>query len=330
MRSSHPWRRRVLQAFCLTLASAALPFAAQAQANYPDRPLRIIVPFTAGGSSDIQGRLLAKYLGQLYNQPVVVENRPGAGGHIGGKFVAESDPDGYTLLLGSIGLHATYGVYKHLNYRPAEALKVITIVAEMPHVVVASPTLQANTLAELTAQAKANPDNLHFGSAGVGSSVHMVGELYKMAAQAPIAHIPYRGSSAAINDLIGGQIQLLFENVPTTIGYIQTGKLKALAITGATRSAALPDVPTAAEAGLPGLTVTSWTTLAAGKDVPDALIDKLSADLRRVYADPEFRAGLEHLGMTPVGNSPAEARAFVERERARWNKVIETEHISAG
>ena len=322
--------RHLLQTLCLSVTAATLPLAAHAQANYPDRPIRIIVPFTAGGSSDIQGRLLAEHLGKLYGQPVVVENRPGAGGHIGGKYVADSGPDGYTLLLGSIGLHATYGVYKNLNYRPADDLKVITVVAEMPHVVVASPTLEASTLAELTAQAKAKPDSLHFGSAGVGSSVHMVGELYKMASQAPIVHIPYRGSSAAINDLLGGQIQLLFENVPTTIGYIQSGKLKALAITGATRSAALPNVPTAAEAGLPGLTVTSWTTLAASKDVPDALIEKISADLRRVYADPSFRAGLERLGMTPVGNSPAEARDFVERERARWNKVIETEHISAG
>jgi tripartite-type tricarboxylate transporter receptor subunit TctC len=329
MNPYRPWRR-ALRALCLTLAGAALPLAAQAQANYPDRPLRIVVPFTAGGSSDIQGRLLAEHLGKLYGQSVVVENRPGAGGHIGGKFVADSGPDGYTLLLGSIGLHATYGVYKSLNYRPAQDLKVITIVAEMPHVVVATPGLPANTLAELTTLARAKPESVHFGSAGVGSSVHMVGELYKMAAQAPIVHIPYRGSSAATNDLLGGQIELLFENVPTTIGYIQANKLQALAITGATRSPALPDVSTAAEAGLPGLTVTSWTTLAAGRDVPDALIEKISADLRRVYADPAFRAGLEKLGMTPVGNSPAEARAFVERERARWNKVIETEHITAG
>jgi tripartite-type tricarboxylate transporter receptor subunit TctC len=292
--------------------------------------VRIIVPFTAGGSSDIQGRLLAEHLGKLYGQSVVVENRPGAGGHIGGKFVADSGPDGYTLLLGSIGLHATYGVYKSLNYHPAQDLKLITVVAEMPHVVVANPALEADTLAALTALAKAKPDTLHFGSAGVGSSVHMVGELYKMAARAPIVHIPYRGSSAATNDLLGGQIQLLFENVPTTIGYIEAKKLKALAITGAARSPALPDVPTAAEAGLPGLTVTSWTTLAASKDVPDALIEKISADLRRVYANPEFRAGLERLGMTPVGNSPAQAREFVERERARWNQVIETEHITAG
>lgn len=329
MSPNRPWRR-ALRALCLALAGAALPLATHAQANYPDRPIRIVVPFTAGGSSDIQGRLLAEHLGKLYGQSVVVENRPGAGGHIGGKYVADSGPDGYTLLLGSIGLHATYGVYKSLNYRPAQDLKLITILAEMPHVVVATPGLPASTLAELTALARAKPETIHFGSAGVGSSVHMVGELYKMAAQAPIVHIPYRGSSAATNDLLGGQIELLFENVPTTIGYIQANKLRALAITGATRSPALPDVPTAAEAGLPGLTVTSWTTLAAGRDVPDALIEKISADLRRVYADPAFRAGLEKLGMTPNGNSPAEARDFVERERARWNKVIETEHITAG
>ena len=186
MNACRPWRRRVLQALCLTLAGSALPFGAHAQANYPDRPLRIIVPFTAGGSSDIQGRLLAEHLGKLYGQSVVVENRPGAGGHIGGKYVADSGPDGYTLLLGSIGLHATYGVYKTLNYRPADDLKLITIVAEMPHVVVANPDLPASTLGELTALARAKPDTIHFGSAGVGSSVHMVGELYKMAAQAPI------------------------------------------------------------------------------------------------------------------------------------------------
>lgn len=315
---------------CLAIAGFALPMAAHAQANYPDRPITIVVPFTAGGSSDIQGRLLAEHLGKLYKQPVVVENKPGAGGHIGGRLVADSDAGGYTLLLGSIGLHATYGIYKTLSYSPATDLKLITIVAEMPHAVVANPSLSANSLGELTELAKSKPDEVTFGSAGIGSSVHMVGELYKMASDAPLMHIPYKGSSAAINDLLGGQIQLLFENVPTTIGYIQTGKLKALATTGAQRSPALPDVPTAAEAGLPGLTVTSWTTLAAGKNVPDALIEKINADVRRVYADPAFRQGLEKLGMTPVGNTPGEANAFVEKERARWNEVIKARNITAG
>jgi tripartite-type tricarboxylate transporter receptor subunit TctC len=301
-----------------------------AQDDYPTKPIRIVVPFSAGGSSDIQGRLIADYLGKLYNKSVVVENKPGAGGHIGGRYVADSGADGYTLLLGSIGLHATYGVYPSLSYKPGTQLKPITIVAQMPHVVVAPPSLPANTLGELTKLAKEKPETIHFGSAGVGSSVHMIGELYKMESGAPIVHIPYKGSSAALNDLLGEQIQLIFENVPTVISHVQTGKLKALAITGDTRAPQLPDVPTAKEAGLPGLEVMSFTTLVASSDVPDALVEKINKDLQKVYANPDFRKGLEKLGMTPVGNSPAEAKAYIEKEKARWDNVISTAKISVG
>jgi tripartite-type tricarboxylate transporter receptor subunit TctC len=308
---------------------AVAPYAI-AQGDYPSKPIRIVVPFTAGGSSDIQGRLIADYLGKLYNKSVVVENKPGAGGHIGGRYVADSGPDGYTLLLGSIGLHATYGVYPSLSYKPGTDLKPITIVAQMPHVVVAPPSLPANTLAELTALAKAKPGTIYFGSAGVGSSVHMIGELYKMESGAPIVHVPYKGSSAALNDLMGEQIQLLFENVPTVISSVQAGRLKALAITGDTRSPQLPDVPTAKEAGLPGLEVMSFTTLVASSDVPDALVEKINKDLQKIYANPDFRKGLEKLGMTPVGNSPAEAKAYIDKEKARWDNVIATAKIAVG
>nr|WP_233582891.1 tripartite tricarboxylate transporter substrate binding protein [Candidimonas sp. SYP-B2681] len=301
-----------------------------AQENYPSKPIRIVVPFTAGGSSDIQGRLIADYLGKLYNQSVVVENKPGAGGHIGGRYVADSGPNGYTLLLGSIGLHATYGVYPTLSYKPGTDLKPITIVAQMPHVVVAPPNLPANSLSELTKLAKDKPGTIHFGSAGVGSSVHMIGELYKMESGAPIVHVPYKGSSAALNDLMGEQIQLLFENVPTVISYVQTGRLKALAITGDARESQLPNVPTAKEGGLPGLEVMSFTTLVASKDVPDALVEKINKDLQKIYANPDFRKGLEKLGMTPVGNSPAEAKAYIDKEKARWDNVISVAKITVG
>ncbi|MGH8856477.1 MAG: Bug family tripartite tricarboxylate transporter substrate binding protein, partial [Polaromonas sp.] len=172
---------------------------AVAQQDYPNKMIRIIVPFTAGGSSDVQARMLADRLGRLYKQSVVVENRPGAGGHIGGKAVVDAAPDGYTLMLGSIGLHATYGVYKKLPYNPATDFKVITVLAEMPHVVVANPKVPAADLKQLVAQARKEPNTLNFGSAGVGSSVHMIGELFKLTADAPITHVPYKGSSAAMN-----------------------------------------------------------------------------------------------------------------------------------
>ncbi|WAT87342.1 Bug family tripartite tricarboxylate transporter substrate binding protein [Delftia acidovorans] len=307
------------------------PAAAIAQDGFPQpgRQLRIIVPFTAGGSSDVQARMLADRLSRLWGQPVVVENKPGAGGHLGGRYVADQPADGYTLMVGSIGLHAAYGVYGKLAYDPAKDLRVVTVLAEMPHVVVATPSLAASNLAELTALAKKAPGTVNFGSAGVGSSVHMMGELYKLQAGAPIVHVPYRGSSAALNDLLGGQIQLMFENPPTVLSHIRGGKLKALAVTGSQRLAALPDVPTAAESGLKDYVATSWTTVAVSSKVPEAIVKKLNDDIRKVVATPEFRKGLQEQGMSVVANSLPEAQSFVAREKQRWDRVIAEGHISA-
>jgi tripartite-type tricarboxylate transporter receptor subunit TctC len=243
--------------------------------------------------------------------------------------VADAKPDGYTLMIGSIGLHATYGVYKKLGYDPGTALKVVTVLAQMPHVVVANPEVPANDLKELVALARKAPGTVNFGSAGIGSSVHMIGELFKLTAQAPLIHVPYRGSSAALNDLLGGQIQLMFENPPTVISHVKAGKLKALAVTGKTRSDALPDVPTAAEAGVPGYEATSWTTVAVGAKVPDAIVDKLNADIRKIVATPEFQKGLEDQGMSPVAGTRAEAASFIAAEKARWDEVIREGSIAA-
>ncbi|WP_278535504.1 Bug family tripartite tricarboxylate transporter substrate binding protein [Delftia acidovorans] len=311
--------------------AGAAPAAAIAQDGFPQpgRQLRIIVPFTAGGSSDVQARMLADRLSRLWGQPVVVENKPGAGGHLGGRYVADQPADGYTLMVGSIGLHAAYGVYGKLAYDPARDLRVVTVLAEMPHVVVATPSLAASNLAELTALAKKAPGTVNFGSAGVGSSVHMMGELYKLQAGAPIVHVPYRGSSAALNDLLGGQIQLMFENPPTVLSHIRGGKLKALAVTGSQRLPALPDVPTAAESGLKDYVATSWTTVAVSSKVPEAIVKKLNDDIRKVVATPEFRKGLQEQGMSAVANSLPEAQSFVAREKQRWDRVIAEGHISA-
>lgn len=323
--------RRTAAAVIAAAVAGMVPAAAQAQDGFPQpgRQLRIIVPFTAGGSSDVQARMLADRLSRLWGQPVVVENKPGAGGHLGGRYVADQPADGYTLMVGSIGLHAAYGVYSKLAYDPAKDLRVVTVLAEMPHVVVATPSLAASNLAELTALAKKAPGTVNFGSAGVGSSVHMMGELYKLQAGAPIVHVPYRGSSAAINDLLGGQIQLMFENPPTVLSHIRGGKLKALAVTGSQRLPALPDVPTAAESGLKDFVATSWTTVAVSSKVPEAIVKKLNDDIRKVVATPEFRKGLQEQGMSAVANSLPEAQSFVAREKQRWDRVIAEGHISA-
>ncbi|GER19003.1 tripartite tricarboxylate transporter substrate binding protein [Variovorax boronicumulans] len=324
------WPRRAagLGLLALALGVASTSQASQPQA-YPDRMIRLVVPFTAGGSSDVQARMLADRLGKLYKQSVVVDNKPGAGGHIGGKFVADAPADGYTLLLGSIGLHATYGVFKKLSYDPATDLKVVTVLAEMPHVVVAHPALPANDLKQLVALARKQPDTINFGSAGVGSSVHMIGELFKLTANAPIVHVSYKGSTAALNDLLAGQIQLMFENPPTTLAHIRGGKLKALAVTGKARLPALPEVPTAIESGFPAFEATSWTTVAVSAKVPDAIADKLNADIRKIVAAPEFRQGLSEQGMTPVANTRDAATRFIAAEKLRWDKVIQQGRIAA-
>jgi len=324
------WPRRAagLGLLALALGVASMSHASQPQA-YPDRMIRLVVPFTAGGSSDVQARMLADRLGKLYKQSVVVDNKPGAGGHIGGKFVADAPADGYTLLLGSIGLHATYGVFKKLSYDPATDLKVVTVLAEMPHVVVAHPALPANDLKQLVALARKQPDTINFGSAGVGSSVHMIGELFKLTANAPLVHVPYKGSTAALNDLLAGQIQLMFENPPTTLAHIRGGKLKALAVTGKTRLPALPEVPTAIESGFPAFEATSWTTVAVSAKVPDAIADKLNADIRKIVAAPEFRKGLSEQGMTAVANTRDVATRFIAAEKLRWDKVIQQGRIAA-
>jgi len=321
-------RRSALATLAALIPLAAIP-AAFAQQAFPNKTVRIVVPFTAGGSSDVQGRMLADALGKLWGQSVIVDNRPGAGGHIGGKAVADAVPDGYMILLGSIGLHATYGVYKKLPYDPGKDLKIVTVLAEMPHVVVAPPALTARNLKELTALAQKDPNHLNFGSAGVGSSVHMMGELYKMVANAPITHVPYKGSSAALNDLMGSQIQLMFENPPTVIQHVKAGKLKALAVTGKQRLPALPDVPTGIESGYPGFEATSWTTIAVGAKVPDAIADKLNADIRKVVSTPEFRKGLEEQGMTPVIPPRDAASRFIASEKQRWDKVIAEGKLNA-
>jgi tripartite-type tricarboxylate transporter receptor subunit TctC len=303
------------------LTALATP-AVRAQ-GFPTRPVRMVVPFAPAGIADILGRLIAEPLGQLWGQQIVVENKAGASGHIGAQDVARSAPDGHTILVGTIGIHAAYASYRKLTYRPAEDLQPVTILAEAANVVLVPANSPYRTFGDFLADAKAHPGKLAYGSAGPGSSIHMVTALFELMSGARMNHVPYKGSGPALIDLIGGQIQVMFENIGSGMVHIKSGKLRPLAVTGARREATLPDVPTVAEAGVPGYAATSWWTVAAPRATPAALVEKIQQDIKRVASTPQAAAKFESLGVQPVVNPPAEAAAFFASETVKWNRVIE-------
>lgn len=312
---------RALLAFALCAASVA---AAQ---DYPNRPIRLVVPFPPGGATDILGRLVAERLGADYKQAVVVENRPGASGHVGAQQVAKSPGDGYTLLAGTIGIHAAYASYRKLGYDPAAELQPILVIGESPNIVTVPAASPYKTFGDFLADAKANPAKINYASAGPGSSIHMVTALFELQSGARLTHVPYKGSGPALVDLIGGQIQVMFENFSSGMPHVRSGKLRVLAVTTAKRDPKLPDVPTIAEAGVPGYSATSWFTFAAPRAVPAELIEKLNRDAQRALSTPESAARLDALGVTFTPNTPAEAAAFFKSETAKWNRVIEAANI---
>jgi tripartite-type tricarboxylate transporter receptor subunit TctC len=313
-----------LRALIMSVICAANLAAAQ---DYPNRPIRLVVPFPPGGASDILGRLVGERLGVEYKQSVVVENRPGASGHVGAQQVAKSAGDGYTLLSGTIGIHAAHASYRKLGYDPAAELQPILVLGESPNIVAVPASSPYRTFGEFLADAKTNPGKLNYGSAGPGSSIHMVTALFEVTSGARLTHIPYKGSAPALVDLIGGQIQVMFENFSSGMPHVRSGKLRVLAVTGAKRDPKLPDVPTIAEAGVPGYAGTSWFTLAAPSSMPRELVEKVNRDAQRGLATPEAVARLDTLGVTFTPNTPAEAAAFFKSETAKWNRVIEAANI---
>jgi tripartite-type tricarboxylate transporter receptor subunit TctC len=318
--------RRALFA-ALPLLAAPLP-AARAQAAFPSRPLRLVVPFPAGGTTDILGRIVAEPLGRRLGQPVVVENRPGAGGGIGADAVAKADPDGHTLLMTTIGTAAiNYGLYPSLPYKASD-LAAVTNVAEVPNVFIAAPQLQANTLAELVALAKRKRDGLTIGSSGNGTSLHLTGELLREAAGIELIHVPFRGSAPMLTEVIAGRVDVAVDNLPSSLGHIRDGRLKALAVTTARRSPALPDVPTTREAGFPQVDAVAWFGIQAPSRTPPALLDRIATEIRAVLQDPAVRARIAEQGGEPIGNSPAEFEAYIQREIARWAEVIRKGNIT--
>ena len=300
---------------------AILPAMAAAQ-PWPAKPVKIVVPFPAGGATDVVARLLGQKLGDAWGQPVVIENRSGAGGNIGAEAVAKSPPDGYTLLMtsGSIVTANPY-IYKALSYDPAQDLVAITNVASGPQVIVVGPSVSAKDLGELIAYAKANPKKLNFGSAGVGTQTHLAAENFLYAAGIDMTHVPYKGEALALTDLMGGQIQLVTPNLGAAINLIKEGKMRALAVTSRERSPQLPDVPAAAEV-VPGFENAGWFGLMAPAGTPREVIERVQRDSAKILLSDEFKASLAKQGMAPVGNTPAEFAAAIREESARWAKVI--------
>jgi len=305
------------------LAVLPTPFV-QAQApDYPTKPIRIVVPFPPGGATDILARDVAQKLTESWGQQVIVDNRPGAGGNIGSELVAKSAPDGYTLEMGTVGTHAiNASLYAKMPYDHVKDFAPVILVAGVPNVLVVNPALPVNSVQELIAYAKANPGKLNFASSGNGTSIHLSGELFKVMAGVQMTHVPYKGSAPALQDLLGGQVQLMFDNLPPSLPQIKAGKLRALGVTTATRSPALPDVPTIAESGLPGFESSSWFGVLAPAGTPPAVIAKLNAEIATWVASPDAKQKLLAIGANAAGGTPDDFAKHIAAETAKWAKVV--------
>jgi tripartite-type tricarboxylate transporter receptor subunit TctC len=309
--------------FATVFASLAFIAAPCAQAAYPDKPIKLIVPFPPGGPTDGMARLVGQYLSQGLGQPVIIDNRGGAGGTIATEAAANAAPDGYTLFFATTGTMAINpSLYRTFKVDPLKAFDPVGSVASTTNVLVVSPSLKVNSVKELVALAKQKPGMLTFGSAGNGSSNHISGELFKSMAEIDITHVPYKGSAAAFTDMLGGQISMMFDTVSSQVQHIASGKVKALGVSGKNRSEALPNVPTIAEAGLPNFEVTIWFGLAAPKGIPADAVAKLQAQLGKVLAMPEVKAKLAALGAEPLPGTPQAFKRMIEQDTAKWGKVV--------
>lgn len=311
---------------CATVA-AMLAFTASAHAAYPDRPITLVVPYPAGGSADVLSRLVADGLTTRYGQPVVIENRSGAGGHIGADYLLSQPANGYTLMLGTISHNGAFSMYKNLKYDPATDLVPVAMFAEAPNVLIVPADSPFKTVKDLLDEARAHPGKLNYGSAGVGSGTHMAAELFKHIAKVDITAIPFRGGAPALTALLGGQVDLNFETGVTATQAIGSGRARALAITGKERSPAFPDLPTVSEAGVPDYFMTLWYTISVSKEVPDDIQKKLNSDINEVVKAPAFIQRLKALGVDAVTSTQEEAIARNKMEARRWSDVIKAAQI---
>ena len=300
--------------------------AAAAQA-YPTKPIRIIVPFTPGGPSDMQARLVGPKLTEAWGQPAVIDNRGGASGLIGGELAAKAEPDGHTLILMTAGNAVQPSLYPQMTYDLVRDFAFVTPITSGPGIVVVNPSLPVKSVAELIAYARARPGKVFFGSAGNGAPSHLAVELFKVMTQTDIVHVPYKGMAPAITDVVGGQLQLSIPTMPGGLPLAKAGKLRALAVTGARRSPAAPELPTVAEAGVPGYQSANWYGFAAPAKTPRAIVIKLNREIARIMARPDMRERLLAVGMEPIASTPEEFTAFVKAEISKWARVVRTAGI---
>jgi len=305
--------------FAATIAAAPAAIAQPASAA---KPIHIVVTFTPGGAPDILARLIAEKLNGAWNQPVMVDNKPGAGGNTGADFVAKAPPDGLTIVVGTVGTHAINGaLYAKMPYDMVKDFAPVTLLATTPNLLVVNNDVRARTLAELIALGK-REGKMTFASSGSGTSIHVSGELFKTMTGIDMTHVPYKGRASAIPDLLGGRVTMMFDNMPSSLPLVKEGRLRALGVTSLKRSAAAPDIPTIAEQGLPGFEAVSWFALFAPAGTPKPVVDRLQVEVKKILAMPDIGAKLAEAGLDVVGSTPDELAAYQRAEIAKWAKVV--------
>lgn len=322
-----------MRSFLRTLGTMALAslvaFGAQAQ-SFPSKPMKIVVPFAPGGSTDVMARLVADGLTTRLNAQVVVENKTGAGGNIGADSVAKSPADGHTLVMGSIGTHATNSlIYPQMPYDTEKDFEPVTQVAAVTLVLVTHPSLPVKSVKELIALLEKEPGKYNYASGGIGASQHLAGELFKYMTKTQMLHVPYKGSASALSDLLSGRVPIMFADLPLVISHVQSGGLRALAVADTARSPALPNVPTVAEAGVPGFAANAWYGLFAPAKTPESTIATLQNEVAAILQQPAVHKRMTELGATPIGSKPAEFRKFQLSEIKRWKDVVDSAKIRA-
>jgi tripartite-type tricarboxylate transporter receptor subunit TctC len=321
-------RRRFLRLAALAIGLPAVSRVALAQA-YPARPVRLVVGFAAGGAPDIAARLVAQWLSERLGQQFIVENRPGSGGNIATEVVVDASADGYTLLMAGLQNAVNATLYEKLNYDFIRDIAPVASVSHENYGMEVHPSFPAKTVAEFIAYAKANPGKLNMASPGNGTGPHMAGELFKIMAGVDMVHVPYRGSPPALTDLLAGQVQLMFSPMSSSIEYVKAGKLRALAVTTATRSTALPDLPTVGEF-VPGYEASGWFGICAPRKTPVEIVDRLNKEVNAGLADSKLKARLADLGSEPFAGTPADFARHIAEETEKWGKVVRTAHIKVG
>ena len=302
---------------------------AGAQDAYPSRPVKFILPFPPGGGTDILGRVIAERLSASLGQPVVTENRGGAGGNVGAEAAAHSAPDGYTILLVAPTVAISPSLYSKLNYDPVKDLAPISLVATVPNVMITNPSVEAKNLQEFIALARSRPGAMNYGSGGAGTSNHLAGELFNIVTGAKLVHVPYKGVNLAMQGVLAGEIQLVFIGIPAALPHIKAGKLRALALVAPQRSPALPEVPTVAEAGLKDFEVTTWYGIMTPAGTPRRIVSRLNAELVKIMHTPDVKERLAGMATDPLTSTPEEFAAYLKQEIAKWGDVVRKAHLKA-